>query len=72
MIIGSNVLRKKWSDLVGTKLLQLSNKLTDTSGGTETFWTVFNVHVVVSTYTGGSVTKRIRNISMDQRDFYML
>ena len=40
MAVGSNVLRKKWSDLVGTKLLKLSNKLTDTSGGTETFWTV--------------------------------
>ena len=67
MVVDSNVLRKKRSNLVGTKLLQLSNKLTNTSGGTETFWMVFNIHVVVSTYTSVSVTKKIRNISMDQK-----
>ena len=30
---------------MGTKLLQLSNKLTSASGGTETFWTTVTVEV---------------------------
>ena len=67
MIGYGNILRKKQSDSMGTKLLQLSNKLTSTSGGAETFWTVFNIHVMMSTYTSGFVTKEIQNISMDQK-----
>ena len=34
----SKVLGKKWIDFLRTKLLQLSNKLTSASGGTEVFW----------------------------------
>ena len=52
---------------MGTKLLWLSSKLTSTSNGAETFWTVFNIHVMMSTYASGFVTKKIWNISMDQK-----
>ena len=38
MADNSKVLRKKQSNSVRTKLLQLSNKLTSASGGTEVFW----------------------------------
>ena len=68
MTVGSNVLRKKRRNLVGTKLLQLSNKLRH-FWWNRNFLDDFNIHVVVSTYTSGSVTKRIRNISTDQERF---
>ena len=52
---------------MGTKLLQLSNRLTSASGGAETFWMVLNIHVMMSTYTSVFVTKEIWNILMDQK-----
>ena len=50
-----------------TKLLLLSKEAASASSGTEIFWTSFSIHMVVSTYTGGFVTKGIQNISMDQK-----
>ena len=66
MVGNSNVLRKKRSDSMGAKLFQLSNKLTSTSGGTETFWTTVT-YILWCPLILGSIIKRIRNILTDQK-----
>ena len=65
MVVDSNVLRKKWSDLVGTKLFAAIKQAKKHFWWKRNFLDSFNLHVVVSTYTSGSVTKRIWNILMD-------
>ena len=64
-IVGdSNLLRKKWNNLLRTKPLQLSNRLkvllvdAEISGHC-------NIHLLVSTYTRMSVIIKVQNVSMD-------
>ena len=48
-------------------MLAAIKQAASTCGGTEIFWTVFSIHVMMSTYTNGFVTREIWNISMDQK-----
>ena len=60
-------MRKKRSNFNENYPLAAIKQAASASGGTEIFWTGFSIHMVVSTYTSGSVTRGIWNILTDQK-----